>query len=60
LDDVRTGREVVITERGRAVARIVPVRQRKSFPDLAAVRQRRGAFGVSLSQTVIDNRNDRV
>jgi prevent-host-death family protein len=60
LDDVRTGREVVITERGRAVARIVPVGQRKSFPDLAAVRQRRGAFGVSLSQTVIDNRNDRV
>jgi prevent-host-death family protein len=60
LDDVRKGREVVITERGRAVARIVPVGQRKPFPDLAAVRRRIGALGVSLSQTVIDDRDDRV
>jgi prevent-host-death family protein len=60
LDDVRKGREVVITERGRAVARIVPIGQRKPFPDLAAVRRRIGVLDAPLSQTVIDDRDDRV
>lgn len=60
LDDVRKGREVIITERGRAIARLVPVQERKPFPDLAAFRRQFGNLGVSLSQAVIDDREDRV
>jgi prevent-host-death family protein len=60
LDDVRKGREVVITDRGRPIARIVPVEQRKPFPDLSAFRERFGDLGVSASQMVIEDREDRV
>jgi prevent-host-death family protein len=64
LDDVRKGREVVITDRGRPIARIVPVVQRMPFPDLSAFRERFrerfGDLGVSLSQAVIDDRADSV
>ena len=60
LDDVRKGREVIITDRGRAIARIVPIAQRKPIPDLSAFRERIGDLGVSLSQAVIDDREDRV
>ena len=34
LDHVKKGREVVITDRGRPVARLAPVERRRSFPDL--------------------------
>lgn len=60
LDDVRKGREVIITERGRAVARIVPVQQRKPFPDLSEFRRQFGELGVSVSQMIIEDREDRV
>jgi prevent-host-death family protein len=59
LDDVRKGREVVITERGRPVARLVPVRPRRRFPDLTPVRRRaRGEW--ALSEAVLDDRDDRL
>jgi prevent-host-death family protein len=38
LDDVKKGREVVITDRGRPVARLAPVAGRRAFPDLSRVR----------------------
>lgn len=60
LDDVRKGREVLITERGRPVARLVPVKPRTPFPDLAAVRRKARAVTPPLSQAVIDDRDDRV
>jgi prevent-host-death family protein len=60
LDDVRKGREVVITERGRPVARLVPMKRRKPFPNLAPVRHKTRAIEPSLSQAVIDDRDDRV
>jgi len=60
LDDVRKGREVVITERGRPVARLVPIKPGKRFPDLAAVRRRARAIEPSLSQAILDDRDDRV
>jgi prevent-host-death family protein len=60
LDDVRKGREVVITERRRAVARIVPVQQRQPFPDLSEYRRQFSALGVSLSQAIIDEREESV
>lgn len=60
LDDVRKGREVVITERGRAVARLVPVKPRQPFPDLASVRRQARPIEPPLSQAIIDDRDDHV
>jgi prevent-host-death family protein len=60
LEDVRKGREVVITDRGRPVARLVPIKPRAPFPDLAAVRRKARPLEPSLSQAVIDDRDDRV
>jgi prevent-host-death family protein len=60
LDDVRKGREVVITERGRPVARLVPIKPRKPFPNLALVRGKRRAVVPPLSQAILDDRDDRV
>ena len=59
LDDVRKGREVVITERGRPVARLVPVKSEKAFPDLKKVRLKSSAINPRLSQAVLDDREDR-
>lgn len=60
LDDVRKGREVLITECGRPVARLVPIKPRKPFPNLAALRGKTRAVEPSLSEAVIDDRDDRV
>jgi prevent-host-death family protein len=60
LEDVRKGREVVITERGRPVARLVPIKRRRPFPNLAALRRKTRTIMPSLSQTIIDDRDDRV
>jgi prevent-host-death family protein len=59
LDDVRKGREVVITEHGRPVARLVPTRSRRPFPDLKKVRLKARAITPRLSQAVLDDREDR-
>jgi prevent-host-death family protein len=59
LDDVRKGREVVITEHGRPVARLVPVKSQQAFPDLKKVRLRARALTPRLSQAVLDDREDR-
>jgi prevent-host-death family protein len=60
LQDVRKGREVVITERGRPVARLVPVKPRRPFPDLAPVRRRARPVEPALSQAVLDERDERL
>jgi len=60
LDDVKKGREVVITEHGRAVARLAPLQLDRRFPDLSRARRLLKRRGVSLSQAVIDDRNDRL
>jgi prevent-host-death family protein len=59
LDDVRKGREVVITEHGRPVARLVPIGPRQAFPDLRKVRLKGRAANLRLSQAVLDDREDR-
>ncbi len=62
LDEVRKGREVVITDRGRPVARLVPPRERSGRPFAshrrlrASIRLRRGP----LSRTVEREREDRL
>ncbi len=58
LDDVRKGREVTITDRGRPVARLVPVRPRPPFPDLKKTRQRMRRVDPALSLAVIEDRDD--
>ena len=60
LDDVKKGREVVITERGRAVARLAPVQLPQRFPDLSRIRRLFKRRDVALSQAVTDGRNDRL
>jgi prevent-host-death family protein len=60
LDDVKKGREVVITEHGRAVARLAPLRNDERFPDLSRTRRRIKRRDVALSQAVIEGRDDRL
>ena len=62
LDEVRKGREVVITERGRPVAKLVPPdRPRgKGVPDLAAFRRKMPVLNPPLSMTVAEDRADRL
>jgi prevent-host-death family protein len=59
LDDVRKGREVVITERGRPVARLVPVRPGRPFPDLRKMRLKARGIHPALSKAVLEDREDR-
>ncbi|WP_396625403.1 type II toxin-antitoxin system Phd/YefM family antitoxin [Luteitalea sp.] len=60
LEDVRKGREVLITDRGRPVARLCPVAARQPFPDLAQVRAMTRDRQVRLAEAVLDDRADRV
>ena len=60
LEDVKKGREVVITDRGRPVARLAPVARRRRFPDLARVRAAFRGPDPGLSQAVLEEREDRL
>lgn len=60
LDIVRKGREVVITDRGRPVARLAPVEPRRPFPDLAKVRRAFRGQDPKLSQAILEDRKDRL
>jgi prevent-host-death family protein len=60
LDEVKKGREVVITERGRPVAKLVPPdRTGGGVPNLAAFRRRLPILTPPLSTTVTEDRDDR-
>ncbi len=60
LDDVRKGREVLITDHGRPVARLVPIKGHAPFPDLSRVRAKHRGSSPNLSQAVLEDREDRV
>lgn len=60
IDDVKKGREVVITERGRPVARLVPIERRRRFPDLGRVRRAFICADPALSKAVLEDRDDRL
>ena len=62
LDEVRKGREVVITDRGRPVAKLVPPdRPRgKGVPNLAAFRRKMPVLDPPLSASVTQDRDDRL
>ena len=62
LDEVKKGREVLITEHGRPVAKLVPLgRPRgKGVPNFAALRRRMPVFDPPLSATLDEDREDRL
>jgi prevent-host-death family protein len=62
LDEVKNGREVVITERGRPVAKLVPPDRprRRGVPDLRAFRAKMPRLDPPLSATVREERDDRL
>jgi prevent-host-death family protein len=61
LEEVRKGREIVITEHGRPVARLVPAGRGRGapFPDLSAFRRRMPKLRSQLSLAIIEDRGDR-
>jgi len=62
LDEVKKGREVVITERGRPVAKLVPPDRGRGrgVPDLRAFRRKMPVLHPPLSAAVEQERDDRV
>ncbi len=62
LDEVKAGGEIVITERGRPVAKLVPPDRprRKGVPNLAAFRRTMPIFDPPLSTTLEEDREDRI
>ena len=62
LDEVKRGREIVITERGRPVAKLVAADRPPSrgVPNLAAFRRRMPTLDPPLSATVQKDRADRL
>jgi prevent-host-death family protein len=62
LDEVKKGRVVLITERGRAVAKLVPLDRPhgRGVPNLSAFRRRMPVLHPPLSTTVAEERADRL
>jgi prevent-host-death family protein len=59
LDAVEAGDEVVITRRGKPVARLLPAEPPpKQFPDLSEFRQKITMRGESLYETLMRMRNE--
>jgi prevent-host-death family protein len=61
IDEVRKGREVEITDRGRVVARLVPPSGSvgKGLPDLKALRTSLRPVSPPLSSLIAADRDDR-
>jgi len=61
IEDVKKGREIVITERGRPVARLVPPTRGagRPFPDLSAFRRKMPVLTPPLSASIVEDRGDR-
>ena len=61
IEEVKKGREIVITDRGRPVARLVPPLRSPAMPlpDLSDFRRRMPVLAPPLSETIVDDRNDR-
>jgi prevent-host-death family protein len=61
IDEVKKGREIVITERGKPVARLVaPETRSRPFPDMTEFRESMPKLDPPLSQTIIEDREDRL
>ena len=62
IEEVKKGREIIITERGKPVARLAPLQPRrgKPFPGLAAFRRTMPVVNPPLSQAILEDREDRL
>lgn len=62
LDEVKKGRQVVITDRGKPVARLVPAEPTggAGLPDLSRFRRQLPKLDPPLSETVLSERDDRL
>jgi prevent-host-death family protein len=62
LEEVGKGRQIAITDRGRPVAMLVPPTAvaSRGLPDLRALRRRNPKLTPALSETVQDERADRL
>jgi prevent-host-death family protein len=62
IEDVRKGREILITDRGRPVARLVPAEKVKgrAFPGRAAFRRAMPVLDPPLSSSIVEDREDRL
>ena len=64
LNEIRKGREVIITERGHPIARLVPMNpvqlSARPFPSHRWLRDRIQVRGRPLSEDLEDERADRV
>jgi prevent-host-death family protein len=62
IEEVRKGHEIVITDRGKPVARLVPPvpETAKVFRGRSAFRRKMPKLKASLSQAVIDGREERI
>lgn len=62
LEEVKKGREIILTERGKAVARLGPLRppRAKGLPDLSRFRRALRPLVASLSAAVLEDREDRL
>ena len=62
IEDVKKGREIISTDSGRAVARLVPPspESAKPFPDLSGFRRKMPVLTPPLSETIVEVRGDRL
>jgi prevent-host-death family protein len=60
IDEVKKGREIIITERGKPVARLVPPERlsAKPFHSHAAFRARMPVLDPPLSETILRDREE--
>ena len=56
LNKVEKGEEITITRRGKKVARLVSIGNKKAFPSLQDFRKTLSVFGKPISEEVIDSR----
>jgi prevent-host-death family protein len=62
LEEVRKGREITITDRGRPVARLVPplLPESRVFRGRSAFRRKMPKLKASLSKAILDGREERI
>ena len=62
LDEVKNGGEVLITDRGKPVARLVPPLPAgsKPFPSRSGFRRTMPRLDPPLSRTIVEDREDRL
>lgn len=61
IEEVKKGREITITDRGRAVARLVPPLSPESKPyrGRSAFRRKMPVLNVLISSAILDEREER-